>query len=141
MAKILVCYHSRTHHIEHMAEAVAEGVKQVQGAQVHLKPASQVKAGDWLSYDALIIGSPTYYGTMAAELKNLFDESIVFHGRLAGKVGGALSSSASVGGGNETTILDILKAMLIHGMVIQGSSSRGYYGPENFSSDQLCKNI
>ncbi len=129
MAKILVCYYSRTHHTEHMAEAVAEGVKQVQGAQVHLKPAGQVKAGDWLGYDALIIGSPTYYGTMAAELKTLFDESIVFHGQLAGKVGGAFSSSANVGGGNETTVLDILKAMLIHGMVIQGSSSGDHYGP------------
>lgn len=48
---------------------------------------------------------------------------------MAGKVGGAFSSSANVGGGNETTILDILKAMLIHGMVIQGSFSGDHYGP------------
>lgn len=129
MVKILVCYHSVTHHTEHMAAAVAEGARQVEGAQVDVKPDSQVKADDWLAYDALIIGSPTYYGTMAAELKKLFDESVAFHGQMDGKVGGAFSSSANVGGGNETTVLDILKAMLIHGMVIQGSFAGDHYGP------------
>jgi multimeric flavodoxin WrbA len=63
-------------------------------------------------------GSPTYYGTMAWELKKLLDESVKFHGKLRGKVGGAFTSSANVGGGNETTVLDILKALLIHGMVV-----------------------
>jgi len=66
---------------------------------------------------------------MAGELKTLIDESVAFHGQLAGKVGGALTSSANVGGGNETTVLDILKALLIHGMVIQGTASGDHYGP------------
>lgn len=129
MARILICYYSRTHHTEHMAEAVARGARQVEGVEVDIKQAGQVKAADWLDYDALIIGSPTYYGTMAAELKALFDESVAFHGKMEGKVGGAFASSANIGGGNETTILDILNAMLIHGMVIQGSSQGGHYGP------------
>jgi NAD(P)H dehydrogenase (quinone) len=129
MVRILICYHSVTHHTEHMAEAVAEGARQVEGIQVDVLPDSRVKAEDWLGYDALIIGSPTYYGTMAAEIKKLFDDSVAFHGRMAGKVGAAFSSSANVGGGNETTVLDILKAMLIHGMVIQGSFRGDHYGP------------
>ena len=75
------------------------------------------------------MGSPTYYGTMASELKHLIDESVAFHGQLAGKVGGAFASSANVGGGNETTIVDILKTMLVHGMIVQGSSTGDHYGP------------
>ena len=52
-----------------------------------------------------------------------------FHGRLAGKVGGAFSSSANVGGGNETTIRGILDALLIHGMIVQGVAAGDHYGP------------
>ena len=62
-------------------------------------------------------------------MKKLLDESVKFHGKLEGKVGGAFSSAAGIGGGNETTILSILEAMLIHGMVIQGAFSGDHYGP------------
>ena len=75
------------------------------------------------------MGSPVYYGTMAAELKALIDESVAFHGKLSGKVGGAFATSANVGGGNETTVMDILKALLIHGMVVPGSAQGDHYGP------------
>lgn len=128
MAKILVCYYSRTKHTENMAKAVAAAAGQVDGADVDLLPIGKVAAGDLLGYDAIVMGSPTYYGSMAAELKQLIDESVAFHGRLAGKVGGAFASSANVGGGNETTVLDILKALLIHGMVIPGMATGDHYG-------------
>jgi NAD(P)H dehydrogenase (quinone) len=70
-----------------------------------------------------------YYGTMAAELKKLIDESVKHHGKLVGKVGGAFASSGGPGGGNETTVLDILKAQLVHGMIVQGDSGGDHYGP------------
>jgi NAD(P)H dehydrogenase (quinone) len=129
MAKMLVTFYSRTEHTQHMAEAVAEGARGESAVQVACKPIAQVSARELLDYDAIVIGSPTYYGSMAAEVKKLFDESVQFHGQLAGKVGGAFSSSANVGGGNETTVMDILKAMLIHGMVVEGSASGDHYGP------------
>ena len=129
MAKILVCYHTRSGHTQHMAEAVAEGAKAVSGATVSLKNIADVPPRELLDYDGIIMGSPTYYGSMAAELKKLLDESVAFHGQLVGRVGGAFSSSANVGGGNETTIMDILKALLIHGMIVQGSASGDHYGP------------
>jgi hypothetical protein len=78
---------------------------------------------------ATIIGSSTYYGSMAAEIKKLFDDSLKYHGRLDGKIGAAFTSSGQIGGGNETTILDILKAMLIHGMIVQGDWQQDHYGP------------
>lgn len=65
---------------------------------------------------------------MAAEIKKLLDDSVKFHGKLEGKIGAAFASSANVGGGNETTILDILNAMLIHGMIIQGDPQGDHYG-------------
>jgi NAD(P)H dehydrogenase (quinone) len=65
---------------------------------------------------------------MAWEVKKLLDESVAHHGGLDGKVGAAFSSSANIGGGNETTVLAILQAMLIHGMVIQGDPEGGHYG-------------
>ncbi len=129
MAKILICYYSRTQHTQRMAEAVAEGAAQIDNTDVEIKSVDEIQPNDLRSYDAIIMGSPTYYGSMASELKKLIDESVAFHGKLAGKVGGAFSSSANVGGGNETTVMDILKAMLIHGMVIQGSAMGDHYGP------------
>ena len=127
MAKALVIYYSRTGNTRKMAGSVAEGIKN-EGMEVVIKEAKDVDAAELLKYDAIAIGSPTYYGSMASEIKNLLDESVKFHGKLDGKVGAAFASSANVGGGNETTILDILDAMLIHGMVIQGDPQGDHYG-------------
>jgi len=81
-----------------------------------------------LDYNAIVIGSPTQYGTMAWEIKKLFDDTANLHYKLEGKIGGAFTSSCHAGGGNETTILDILHAMLIHGMIIQGEPMYDHYG-------------
>jgi len=127
MAKALVIYYSRTGNTKKMAESVAEGIKN-EGMEVVIKEVKDVDAGELLKYDAIAIGSPTYYGSVASEIKKLLDESVKFHGKLEGKIGAAFASSANVGGGNETTILDTLNAMLIHGMIIQGDPQGGHYG-------------
>ena len=126
--KILIIYYSQSGNTKRMAQLVAEGVKS-QALTAELKEVQKIKAKELLGFDGIIIGSPTYYGGMAYQIKRLFDESVQFHGELAGKVGAAFSSSANVGGGNETTILDIINAMLIHGMVVQGDASGDHYGP------------
>ncbi len=128
MAKALVIYYSRTGNTKKMAELVAEGINK-EGVQAVLKDVKDTDADELLKYGALVIGSPTYYGTMSAEIKKLLDDSVKFHGKLEGKVGAAFASSANVAGGNETTILDILNAMLIHGMIIQGDPQGDHYGP------------
>jgi len=110
-----------------MAEFIVEGIKKG-GVEAVLKDVKDVAADELLKYEGIIIGSPTYYGTMAADIKRLLDESIKFHGQLEGKIGAAFSSSANVAGGNETTVLDILNAMLIHGMIIQGDPQGDHYG-------------
>lgn len=128
MAKALIVYYSRGGNTRKMAETIAEGLRQEQ-VEVEIRDVEDVTAGDLLDFDAIIVGSPTYYGSMAAEIKRLFDESVRFHGKLDGKVGAAFTSSRQIGGGNETTILDILNAMLIHGMIVQGDWQGDHYGP------------
>ena len=133
MAKILIVYYSRSGNTKKMASLIEGGVK-TGGVEVDLKDVSKTKAEELLNYDGIIIGSPTYYGSMAAEIKKLLDDSVSFHGQLEGKVGAAFSSAANIGGGNETTITDILKAMLIHGMIIRGNSQGDHYGPVSIGS-------
>lgn len=128
MAKALVIYYSRSGNTKKMAQAISEAIIK-EGLEAVLKDVKDVKVDELLDYQALIIGSPTYYGTMSAEIKRLFDDSVKFHGKLDGKIGAAFASSANVAGGNETTILDILNAMLIHGMIIQGDPKGDHYGP------------
>ncbi len=129
MAKLLVTYYSRTGNTRKMAEIIAEAARRVTGVEVMLEPISEVTPDALLGFEGIVIGSPVYYGTMAAEIKQLLDNSVKYHGKLEGKVGGAFASSGGPGGGNETTVLDILKALLIHGMVLRGDPKGDHYGP------------
>ena len=133
MAKGLVVYYSKTGNTKAMAEIVSNSMND-SGLSTECKPVEKAKVADLLAVDAIVVGSPTYYGQMAPALMQLFTDSVSRHGALAGKVGGAFSSSANIGGGNETTILGILEAMLIHGMIIQGDPQGDHYGPVSIGS-------
>jgi len=127
-AKVLIIYQSKTGNTEAMAKSVATGIEK-EGVEVSLKRVEETSVDDLLEPDGIVIGSPTYFAGTTAEVKRLIDDSIKHFGKLEGKVGAAFSSSADLGGGNETTILDILRAFLVHGMIIQGHTSGGHYGP------------
>jgi NAD(P)H dehydrogenase (quinone) len=126
--KVLIIYYSETGNTKKMAELIAEGVKE-EKLEVIVKDVENVNVKELLDYDGIIIGSPTYYGLPAYQIKKLLDESVEYHGSLEGKVAGAFSSSANIGGGNETTIMSIIQAMLIHGMIVKGTSKGDHYGP------------
>jgi len=128
MAKILISYFSSTGNTKKMAELIASGAEKG-GGEVAVKSIAETSAAELLDYDAIIIGSPTYYGAPAAEVRKLFDDSVKYHGQLEGKVGAAFTSSANIGGGNETTIMAIVQSMLIHGMIVRGNSKGDHYGP------------
>jgi NAD(P)H dehydrogenase (quinone) len=129
MAKVLIIYYSRTGNTAKMANFIEQGLKEEGGVEIEKKEVKNTSVEELPSADGIIIGSPVYYGSMAADIKKFIDESVKFHGKLEGKVGGAFASSAGVGGGNETTIMSIIKALLIHGMVVQGSHHEDHYGP------------
>ena len=142
MAKVLVLYYSTYGHIETMAGAVAEGARSVPGTEVTIKrvpelmpPDVAAKAGvkldqaapianpaELADYDAIIFGTPTRFGNMAAQMRNFLDQTggLWAQGKLIGKVGSVFASSASQHGGQESTILSFHTTLLHQGMVIVG---------------------
>jgi len=129
MVRVLVSYYSESGNTEKLAKAIAQGAEEVPDVEVQLKRVDETSLDDLQSADAIVLGSPTYYGLLAAPLKKLLDESAKIHGKLEGKVGAAFTSSGGVATGAETTLLSILQAMLVHGMIIQGSPNAKHYGP------------
>ena len=128
MAKAIVVYYSRSGNTKEMAEIIATAMDEA-GLPTECKSVDKVKAEDLLGYDVIVVGSPTYYGGMAGPIKELFDDAVGFHGQLDGKIGAAFSSSANIAGGNETTIVGIIEAMLISGLTVQGDPQGDHYGP------------
>jgi NAD(P)H dehydrogenase (quinone) len=141
MTKVLVLYYSSYGHIETMAHAVAEGVREA-GAQADIKrvpelvpedaardagfkldQAAPIATVDELpDYDAIIIGTPTRFGNMAAQMKNFLDQTggLWFGGKLVGKVGSVFTSSNTQHGGQESTILATHIVLLHQGLVVVG---------------------
>ncbi len=142
MTKVLVLYYSSYGHIEAMAAAMADGAASVPGTEVVVKrvpelvpdavasasgikldQAAPVAAPDELAdYDAIIFGTPTRFGNMAAQMRNFLDQTgpLWFAKALVGKVGSVFVSTASQHGGQETTITSFHTTLLHHGMVIVG---------------------
>ena len=128
MAKAIVVYYSRSGNTKEMAQIIAKSMNEA-GLATECKSVDKVRAEDLLAFDAIVVGSPTYYGHMAGPIKQLFDDAVANHGKLDGKIGAAFSSAANIGGGNETTIMGIIEAMLIAGCVVQGDPQGDHYGP------------
>lgn len=145
MARILIIYYSKTGNTEKMAQEIAKGAL-VENVEVTVKKVEEVDVQELLDYDGIIVGSPTYFGAPSWEIKKLFDDSVKFYGKLIGKIGGAFTSSANIAGGNETTIISIIQMMLIHGMIVQGTTEGGHYGPVAIGSPdektlKECRNL
>ena len=141
MPKVLVLYYSSYGHIETMAGAVAEGARSA-GAEVAVKrvpelvpeavaksahfkleqPAPIATVEELADYDAIILGVPTRFGNMSAQMKNFLDQTggLWFAGKLVGKVGSVFTSTATQHGGQESTILSTHTVLLHHGMIIVG---------------------
>ena len=83
--KTIVIYYSRGGTTKKMAECIGQQIKK-EGGNVDVVSVDKIKAKQLLDYDGIIIGSPTYYGTLAAQIKELIDESVAFHGKLDGKL-------------------------------------------------------
>jgi len=137
MAKILIVYDSKSGNTEKMARAVAEGAKQIKGTKVNVKKIDQTDFEDLVNADGIIFGSPTYFGEMSGKLKTFIDESVKIYGKLEGKVGAAFTSSGGTACGAETTLLSIIQAMLVHGMIVQGRAGDKHYGAAAVESPKV----
>ncbi|MBI5385101.1 MAG: NAD(P)H:quinone oxidoreductase [Verrucomicrobia bacterium] len=141
MTKLLVLYYSMYGHIETMAYAVAEGARSVEGVEVTVKRVPELMPPDVAKqhgakldqsapvaspkelgeYDAIIFGTPTRFGNMAAQMRNFFDQTggLWVKGVLVGKVASVFTSTGT-GGGNESTIISFLPTLMHHGMIYVG---------------------
>src|SRR5215471_13279406 len=120
---VLIAYHSASGNTEKMAQGVAEGAKSVSGTKVMLKKVGEVATDDLLSADAVIVGSPVYFGNMSGEVKTFFDNwSLKFDlfrdRKMRNKVGGAFATGAAISSGKEITLLSIFAAMFINQMIV-----------------------
>jgi NAD(P)H dehydrogenase (quinone) len=142
MRKVLIVYYSSYGHIEAMAYAQAEGVASVPGMQVVVKRVPELvpldiarssgfkldqdapiaSVDELPGYDAIIFGTPTRFGNMAAQMRNFLDQTgpIWVQGALVGKIGSVFCSTASQHGGQETTITSFHTTLLHHGMIVVG---------------------
>lgn len=130
MPNVLIVYFSHGGNTRKMAEALSASVQE-DGCQVTLKKVNEATLDDLRAADGLLLGSPCYFGDMAAPIKQFIDESIQLFGKgeLVGKAAGAFASTGGIGGGGELTILSMLHGLLIHGMVVQGLRKGGHFGP------------
>ena len=156
MAKVLVLYYSSYGHIEQMAQAIAEGARSVPGMEVSIKRVPELvpeevarKSGmridqdapiaspnELADYDAIIFGTPTRYGNMAAQMRNFLDQtgSLWLSGALVGKVGSVFTSTATQHGGQESTLLTFHPTLLHLGMIVVGLP---YTAQEQMGLDEI----
>jgi len=144
--KVLIVYYSMYGHVHRMAEAVAEGAKEVQGAEVVMrrvpetlptevlakmgaieaqKKMTHVPIGtvdELASADAIIFGTPTRFGNMCGQMRQFLDATgqLWAKGNLVGKVGSVFTSSATQHGGQESTLLSFHITLLHQGMIVVG---------------------
>lgn len=145
--KILVIYYSMYGNIYEMAQSVVEGAKSVKNAEVDLKQVPDLLPGelieselrikaakekqkdvpvaaveDLVNYDGIIFGTPTRYGNMCSQMKNFIDQTghLWTKGLLENKVAGVFTSTSSIHGGQESTILTTMVPLLHLGMIIVG---------------------
>ncbi len=144
--KVLIVYYSMYGHIHRMAEAVAEGVREVEGAELVLRRVPETLPEDVLAQmkaleaqkmfadvpictvdelsiaDAIIFGTPTRFGNMCGQMRQFLDQTgqLWLKGALIGKAGSVFTSAATQHGGQESTILSFHHTLLHHGMVIVG---------------------
>lgn len=140
--RVLVLYYSMYGHIEALAREVAAGAAEVEGVEVVVKrvpeliPEEQARkigvkldqeapiatVDELPEYDAIIVGTPTRFGNMAAQMRNFWDQTgpLWAKGALIGKVGSVFTATATQHGGQESTILSVHTTLLHHGMIVVG---------------------
>jgi NAD(P)H dehydrogenase (quinone) len=167
MVKILILYYSRNGATAEMANLIARGVESVKGAEAVLRTVPNISAvcektansipnegavyatlDDLKDCDGLALGSPTHFGNMASPLKYFLDgtTALWFSGALTGKPAGVFTSTGSLHGGQETTLLSMILPLMHHGMLILGlpysenalretTSGGTPYGPSCLATD------
>jgi len=138
MPKALVVYDSATGNTEKMARAIGDGIREA-GLDVKVKQVKDTTLADLISAEVIVLGSPTYFCTMSGNMKAFIDKSIqIYPDKLKDKIGAVFTSSDEVAGGNETTLLSLIQAMLMHRMVIIGHQTGSFGAVSIGIPDEKC---
>jgi NAD(P)H dehydrogenase (quinone) len=169
MVKILILYYSRDGATSEMANLIARGVESISSAEAVLRTVPEVSTicektadsipaegaiyatlDDLKTCDGLALGSPTRFGNMAAPLKYFLDSTteLWFSGALTGKPAGVFTSTGSLHGGQETTLISMMLPLMHHGMLLLGvpyseaalretTSGGTPYGPSRLATDDM----
>ena len=129
MTSILIIYYSRNGSTKKMARLISRGIETIEGVESKIRTVESKNADDTLvekselsSCDGLIVGSPTHFGNMAAPMKEFIDTTTEewFNGTLINKPAGVFTSTSSMHGGQESTLLSMMLPLIHHGMIIVG---------------------
>ncbi|NOQ94034.1 MAG: NAD(P)H:quinone oxidoreductase [Methylophaga sp.] len=141
MTEILVLYYSQSGHVLNMAEQIARGIETIEGCSARLRTVPKISTvceatedtipeqghlyvspDDLKECDGLVLGSPTRFGNMAAPLKYFIDSTsdVWLSGSLIGKPAAVFTSTGSLHGGQESTLLSMMLPLMHHGMIIMG---------------------
>lgn len=132
MTNILIIYYSSNGSTKKMARLIARGVEMIEGVTSVIRTVNNTledngtdaiaEKSDLKDCSGLIIGSPTHFGNMASPLKEFIDTTTTewFNGDLTGKPAGVFTSTSSLHGGQESTLLSMMLPLLHHGMIIAG---------------------
>ncbi len=147
MGNVLVLYYSKEGSTQKMAEYVAEGARSVSDIDVRLKSIDQAGPEDVLWCNGMAVGSPTYLGTVAAEMKRFWEDLLPVWQSIDGKIGCAFSSQGGWGGGAELTCMSLMTIMLNYGMLVFGATDYSgkqftlHYGVTQAGEPRLEKEV
>ncbi len=162
MKDILILYYSKNDSTKKMARTIARGIESTGSISAKIRTVNSehysdtddaiVTKDDLKDCVGMIIGSPTHFGNMAAPLKSFFDSTTEewFNNTLENKLGGVFTSTSSLHGGQETTLISMMFPLIHHGMIIVGvpyseknlsttSSGGTPYGPSHVSHNQVIE--
>lgn len=153
MGKVLILYYSKEGNTQKMASYVEEGARSVPGTDIRIKRVTEADADDLIWCDGLALGSPTYLGTVASEMKKFWEDVLPEWQKLDGKIGCAFSSQGGWGGGAELTCQALMTIMLNYGFLVFGVTDyaghqfTGHYGaiqagePRQEKEIEMCRRL
>lgn len=147
MGKILILYYSKDGSTKKMAEHVLEGVQQIPEHELRIRSVTEAGQDDLLWCDGIAVGSPTFLGTVAAEMKKFWEDCLPVWQKIDGKIACAFSSQGGWGGGAELTCQALGTIMMNYGMMVFGVSDyvahqyTAHYGAIQAGEPRLEKEI
>lgn len=136
-SQVLIAYYSKSGHTKLMAQAVAKGAHSVKHTTVSVLEVDSVKQQQLLEADAIILGSPVYNANVAPKMQEFINSWPFKNAPLKDKIGAAFTTAGGLSAGEEMVQLNLLKSMLVFGMVVAGGPNwKSAFGASAVTSEE-----